>query len=78
MDESEGLGEGLANDVAGFFGLEERRIKGNNLDCERVAYGGEIGIEGFKVVEYCLFGALHLHEVAAGDDDVDEGYCFYN
>ena len=77
MDEGEGLGEGLADDVAGFFGLEERRIKGNNLDCERVASGKEVRIEGFEVVEYRLFGALHLHEVAAGDGDMDKIFLFH-
>ena len=78
LDEGEGLGEGLADDAAGFFGLEERGVNGDNSDCERVASGGEVGVEGFEVVEYRLFGALHLHEVAAGDGDDDEGCCFHN
>lgn len=72
MDEGEGLGEGLADDAAGFFGLEALRVNGDNSDCERVDSGREVGIEGFEVVEDRLFGALHLHEVAAGDGDDDD------
>ena len=78
VDEGEGLGEGLADDAAGFFWLETLRVNGDNSDCERVASCGEVGVESFEVVEYRLFGALHLHEVAAGDGDVDEGCCFHN
>ena len=77
LDEGEGLGEGLADDAAGFFGLEALRVNGDNSDCERVALGGEVGIEGLEVVEYRLFGALHLHEVAAGDGDDDKIFLFH-
>ena len=77
VNESEGLGEGLADDAAGFFGLEERGIVGRDTDSERVAMGSEVGVEGFEVVEYRLLGALHLHEVAAGDGDDDKIFLFH-
>ena len=77
LDEGEGLGEGLADDVAGFFGVEALRVNGDNSDCERVASGGEVGIKGLEVIKYRLFGALHLHEVAAGDGDDDKIFLFH-
>ena len=77
LDEGEGLGECLADDAAGFFGLETLRVNGDNSDCERVASCGEVGVEGFEVVEYRLLGALHLHEVAAGDGDDDKIFLFH-
>ena len=77
LDEGEGLGEGLADDAAGLFGLEALRVNGDNSDCERVASCGEVGVESFEVVEYRLFGALHLHEVAAGVGDVDKIFLFH-
>ena len=45
--EGEGLGEGLANDVACLVGKEELRVERDDLDCEGGALGGELGIEGF-------------------------------
>ena len=56
--EGEGLGEGLADDVACFVRKEELRIKGDNLGGKGGALGGELWIEGFKVKEDCLFGFL--------------------
>ena len=56
--ESEGLGEGLANDVACLVGIEEFGVKRNDLDCEGGALGCELWVEGFKVKEDCLFGFL--------------------
>ena len=47
MIESEGLGEGLTDDVACLVGKEELRVKRNDLDCEGGALGRELGIEGF-------------------------------
>ena len=45
--EGEGLGEGLADDVACLIGKEKLWVKGNDFDCEGGALGGEVGIEGF-------------------------------
>ncbi len=56
--EGEGLGEGLANDVACLVGKEKFRVKRNDLDCEGGALGRELGIEGFQMKEDCLFGFL--------------------
>ena len=56
--EGEGLGEGLADDVACLVGKEELRVKRNDLDCEGGALGRELGIECFQMKEDCLFGFL--------------------
>ena len=56
--EGEGLGEGLADDVACLVGKEELRVERNDLDCEGGALGGELRIEGFQMKEDCLFGFL--------------------
>ena len=56
--EGEGLGEGLADDVACLVGKEELRVERNDLDCEGGALGGEVRIEGFQMKEDCLFGFL--------------------
>ena len=56
--EGEGLGEGLADDVASLVGKEELRVERDDLDCEGGAIGGELGIEGFQMKEDCLFGFL--------------------
>ena len=56
--EGEGLGEGLADDVASLVGKEELRVEGDDLDCDGGALGGELGIEGFQMKEDCLFGFL--------------------
>jgi hypothetical protein len=56
--EGEGLGEGLADDVACLVGKEELRVKRNDFDCKGGALGRELGIEGFQMKEYCLFGFL--------------------
>ena len=45
--EGEGLGEGLADDVACLVGKEELWVDRNDLDCEGGALGRELGIEGF-------------------------------
>ena len=55
---SEGLGKGLADDVACLVGKEELRVERDDLDCEGGALGGKLRIEGFKVKEDCLFGFL--------------------
>ena len=56
--EGEGLGEGLADDVARLVGKEELRVEGDDLDCDGGALGGELRIEGFQMKEECLFGFL--------------------
>lgn len=82
--EGEGLGEGLADDVARLVRQEELRVKRNNLDCEGGALGGELGIEGFQMKEDCLFGLKHLGCALAGDGDENKMfwghilYCFSN
>ena len=56
--EGEGLGEGLADDVARLVRKEELRVERDDLDCKGGALGGELGIEGFQMKEDCLFGFL--------------------
>ena len=56
--EGEGLGEGLADDVACFVRKEELRVKRDDLNGEGGALGCELWVEGFKVEEDCLFGLL--------------------
>ena len=73
----EGLGEGLANDVACLVGIEEFGVKRNDLDCEGGALGGELWIEGFKVKEDCLFGLEHLFCALAGNGDENE-MCWFH
>ena len=70
--EGEGLGEGLADDVACLVGKEELRVERNDLDCEGGALGRELGIESFKVIEDCLFGFLYLFCTLAGNGDENE------
>ena len=56
--EGEGLGEGLADDVACLVGIKEFVIKRNDLNCEGGTLGRELGIEGFQMKEDCLFDFL--------------------
>ena len=56
--EGEGLGEGLADNVACLVGKEKLWVKRNDLDCEGGALGGELRIEGFQMKEDYLFGFL--------------------
>ena len=56
--EGEGLGEGLADDVACLVGKEELRVERDDLDCEDGALDRELGIESFQMKEDCLFGFL--------------------
>ena len=56
--EGEGLGEGLADDVACLVRKEELRVERDNLNSEGGALGGELRIEGFQMKEDCLFGFL--------------------
>ena len=58
MIEGEGLGEGLADDVACLVRKEKLWVKGNDFDCEGGALGRELRIEGFQMKEDCLFGFL--------------------
>ena len=58
MIEGEGLGEGLADDVACLVGKEELRVERKDLDCEGGALGWELGIKSFQMKEDCLFGFL--------------------
>ena len=58
MVEGEGLGEGLADDIACFVRKEELRIERDDLSSEGGALGGELWIEGFQMKEDCLFGFL--------------------
>ena len=75
--EGEGLGEGLADDVACLVRKEELRVKRNNLDCEGGALGGELGIEGFQMKEDCLLGLEHLGCALAGDGDENDVFGFH-
>ena len=48
MVEGEGLGEGLADDVACLVGKEELRVKRNDLDCEGVPSAENSGLRVSK------------------------------
>ena len=56
--EGEGLGEGLADDVACLVRKEKLRVKWDNLSSKGGAFGCELWVEGFKVKEDCLFSFL--------------------
>ena len=75
--EGEGLGEGLADDVACLVGIKEFVIKRNDLDCEGGALGRELGIEGFQMKEYCLFGFLQFLCALAGNGDFYKVFWFH-
>ena len=76
--EGEGLGEGLADDIACLVGKEELRVERDDLDCEGGALGGELRIEGFKVKEDCLFGFLQFLCALAGNGDDDEMFLIHD
>ena len=76
--ECEGLGEGLADDVACLVGIEESGGKRNDLDCEGGALGGEVGIEGFQMKEDCLFGLEHLFCALAGNRNENEMFLLHD
>ena len=69
MVEGEGLGEGLANDVACFVWVEELRVKWDNLSSKGGALDREPGIESFQMKEDCLFGFLQFLCALAGNGD---------
>ena len=77
MVEGEGLGEGLADDVACLVGKEKLWVKRNDFDCEGGALGGELRIEGFQMKEDCLFGLEHLFCALAGNGDENEMFWFH-
>ena len=77
MIEGEGLGEGLANDVACLVGKEELRVKGDDLNCDGGALAFELRVEGFKVKEDCLFGFLQFLCALAGNGDENEMFWFH-
>jgi hypothetical protein len=76
--ESEGLGEGLADDVACLVRKEKLRVERDDLDCEGGALGRELGIEGFQMKEDCLFGLEHLGCALAGNRDENEMFWFHD
>ena len=76
--EGEGLGEGLADDVACLVGIEELGVKRNDLDCEGGALCGEVRIEGFQMKEDCLFGLEHHFCTLAGNGDENEMFWFHD
>ena len=78
MVKGEGLGEGLANDVACLVGKEELRVERDDLDREGGALGSELRIEGFQMKEDCLFGLEHLFCTLAGDGDENEMFWFHD
>ena len=75
--EGEGLGEGLADDVACLVGVEELRVKRDDFDCEGGALGGELGIEGFQMKENRLFGLEHLFCALAWNGDENDVLWFH-
>ena len=76
--EGEGLGEGLANDVACLVGKEELRVERDDLDCEGGALARELGIEGLQMKEDCLFCLEHLFCALAGNRDENEMFWFHD
>ena len=76
--EGEGLGEGLADDVASLIGVEEFGVERDDFDCEGGALGGEVRIEGFQMKEDCLFGLEHLGCALAGDGDENEMFLLHD
>ena len=76
--EGEGLGEGLADDVACLVGIEEFGVKRNDFNCEGGALGWELRIKSFQMKEDCLFGLEHLFCALAGNGDDDEMFLFHN
>ena len=76
--EGEGLGEGLADDVACLVGIEEFGVKRNDLDCDGGALCRELRIEGFQMKEDCLFGLEHLGCALAGNGDENEMFWFHD
>ena len=76
--EGEGLGEGLANDVACLVGIEEFGVKRNDLNCEGGALGRELGIESFQMKEDCLFGLEHLGCALAGNRNENEMFLLHD
>ena len=76
--EGEGLGEGLADDVACLVGKEELRVKRNDFDGEGGVLGSKLGIEGFQMKEDCLFCLEHLFCTLAGDGDENEMFWFHD
>ena len=77
MIEGEGLGEGLADDVACLVWIEEFRVKRNDLDCKGGALGGELRIESFQMKEDSLFSLEHLFCALAGNRDENEMFLFH-
>ena len=75
--EGEGLGEGLADDVACLVGKEELRIERDDLGGKGGALGRELGIEGFQMKEDCLLGLEHLGCALAENGDDDNFLCFH-
>ena len=75
--EGEGLGEGLADDVACLVGIEELRVKRKDFNCEGGALGSEVRIEGFQMKENCLFGLEHLFCALAGIGDENDVLWFH-
>ena len=75
--EGEGLGEGLADDVACLVGKEELRVKRNDFDCEGGVLGSKLGIEGFQMKEDNLFSLEHLFCALTGNGDDDEMFLFH-
>ena len=72
VDEGEGLGEGLTDDVTGFVRCEQFGVQRRYGDCERVIVCYELRIERLQMIKNYLFGLSHLFCTSAGDDD------FYN
>ena len=75
--EGEGLGEGLADDVACLVGIEEFGVERDDFDREGGTLGGEVGIKGFQMKEDCLFGLEHLGCALAGDGDENDVFGFH-
>ena len=76
--EGEGLGEGLADDVACLVGIEELRVERDDFDREGGALGGELGIKGFQMKEDCFFGLEHLGCALAGNRNENEMFLLHD
>ena len=72
LDEGEGLGECLTDDVTGFVRCEQIGVQWRYRDSECVVVCYELRIEGLQMIKNSFFGLLHLFCALAVDDD------FYN
>ncbi len=77
LDEGEGLGEGLTDDVTGFVWCEQFGVQWRYGDGKCVVVCYELRIECLQMIKNSLFGLLHLFCTSAGDDDFNNVFWFH-